>query len=112
MRARPLLVAAAAAVLLTDASASGPSFWTMATAGDFLKGRSDGVYVSLEGVVTAGPALTNRLTSTPGQVWSLAQGPDGTLWAGTGGDGRVLRLRAGQSEQTAFDAGENNIFAL
>jgi hypothetical protein len=112
MRARPLLVAAAAAVLLTDASASGPSFWTIATAADFLKGRSEGVYVSLEGVVTAGPALNNRLTSTPGQVWSLAQGPDGTLWAGTGGDGRVLRLRPGQAEQTAFDATENNIFAL
>ena len=113
MRARPLiLVAAATFLLLTNVVASGPTFWTMATAGDFLKGRSEGVYVSLEGVVTAGPALTNRLTSTPGQVWSLAQGPDGTLWAGTGGDGRVLRLRAGQSEQTAFDAGENNIFAL
>ena len=112
MRARPLTVIALATFLLADVSASGPSFWTIATAADFLKGRSEGVYVSLEGVVTAGPALNNRLTSAPGQVWSLAQGTDGTLWAGTGGDGRVLRLRAGQPEQTAFDAAETNIFAL
>ena len=112
MRARPLTVIALATFLLTDVSASGPSFWTIATAADFLKGRSEGVYVSLEGVVTAGPALNNRLTSAPGQVWSLAQSTDGTLWAGTGGDGRVLRLRAGQPEQTAFDAAESNIFAL
>ena len=32
--------------------ASGPSFWTVATTADFLKGTSDGVYVSLSGVVT------------------------------------------------------------
>jgi hypothetical protein len=113
MTARPLLALAATTVVVAaHAAASGPSFWTIATAADFLKGRSEGVYVSLEGVVTAGPALTNRLTSTPGQVWSLAQGSDGTLWAGTGGDGRVLRLRPGQPEQTAFDSSESNIFAL
>ena len=113
MTVRSLLAAVAAAVLvLADVLASGPSFWTIATAADFLKGRSEGVYVSLEGVLTAGPALTNRLTSTPGQVWSLAQGSDGTLWAGTGGDGRVLRLRPGQPEQTAFDSEQSNIFAI
>ena len=46
-------------------------------------------------MLSAGPALTNRLTSAPPQVWSLAEAADGTLWAGTGGDGRLLRLRPG-----------------
>jgi len=94
------------------AASSGPTFWTIATSTDLLKGTSDGVYVSLSGTLTAGPALTNRLTSTPAQVWSLAQGADGTLWAGTGGDGRVLRLRAGQPEETVFTAPEANVFAV
>lgn len=107
-----LCVVVFAGLIAAGALAAGPSFWTVATAADFLKGRSEGVYVSLEGVVTAGPALTNRLTSTPGQVWSLAQGADGTLWAGTGSDGHLLRLRSGQPEQTAFDAGESNLFAV
>jgi sugar lactone lactonase YvrE len=107
-----LVVLTVAGAVTAGVLASGPSFWTVATAADFLKGRSDGVYVSLEGVVTAGPALTNRLTATPGQVWSLAQGTDGTLWAGTGGDGRLLRIRGGQPEQTAFDAEESNLFAV
>ena len=35
-----------------------------------------------------------------------------SLWAGTGGDGRVVRSRPGQPEQTVFDSGENNVFAL
>jgi hypothetical protein len=92
--------------------ASGPTFWTVATSAEFLRGTSEGVYVSLSGVLTPGPQLTNRLTSSPAQIWSLAQDADGTLWAGTGGDGRVIRLRAGQNEDTAFDSPENNIFAI
>jgi hypothetical protein len=105
------------ALLLTVASlpsgASGPAFWTVATAADLLKGTSDGVYVSLSGVVTPGPALTNRLTTTPAQIWSAARAQDGTIWAGTGGDGRVVRLRPGQAtEETVFDAPEANIFAI
>ncbi len=76
-------------------SASGPMFWTVASPAEFLKGTSDGVFVSLEGVLSPGPAFSNRLTSTPAQIWSVAEGPDGTLWAGTGGDGKLLRLRAG-----------------
>jgi hypothetical protein len=110
---RPFLISlTAAAALGIAASAAGPTFWTVASSADFLKGTSDGVYVSLEGIVTLGPRLTNRLTSTPAQVWALTAAQDGTLWAGTGGDGRLLRLRSGQPEETAFDADEANIFAV
>jgi len=91
---------------------SGPTFWTIATSGEFLRGLSDGVFVSAEGVLSPGPALANRLKAAPAQIWSLAEGADGTLWAGTGGDGRVLRIRAGQQEEVAFDADEANIFAI
>src|SRR5215217_3942122 len=104
------LIAIAAAV--SSLSASGPTFWTVATAADFLKGTSDGVYVTLSGVVTAGPQLTNRLTTAPAQIWSLVQSTDGALWAGTGGDGRVIRARPAQSEETVLDTDETNIFAL
>jgi hypothetical protein len=102
------LLAAASSVVL----ASGPTFWTVATSNDFLKGTSEGVYVSLTGTVTAGPSLTNRLTSTPAQIWSLASGDSGVLYAGTGGDGRVIRLREGQPEETLFDSEESNVFAM
>ncbi len=94
------------------ATASGPMFWTVASPAEFLKGTSDGVFISLQGVLSPGPAFANRLTSTPAQVWSAAESADGTVWAGTGGDGRLLRIRAGQPESTAFDAEEPNIFAV
>lgn len=109
---RLLLSLSFVGLLGAAAGAAGPAFWTVATAADFLKGTSDGVIVSLEGVLSAGPALTNRLTTSPAQIWSVAEGGDGTLWAGTGGDGRVVRLRQGQPEETVFDAEESNIFAV
>ena len=112
-RARQLVLLLLFAGLLTGAArASGPVFWTVATAAEFLRGTSDGVFVSRDGVVTAGPQITSRLTATPAQVWSLTESQDGTLWAGTGGDGRVLRIRSGQAEEVAFDSPESNVFAL
>jgi hypothetical protein len=102
-------LAAAAAMAL---EASGPAFWTIGTTAELLKGTSEGVLIDRNGAITAGPVLTNRLTSTPAQIWSLAAAADGTLWAGTGGDGRVIRIRPNQAEDTAFDAEENNVFAI
>jgi sugar lactone lactonase YvrE len=108
------LAAAVLGLVISGATlaASGPTFWTVGTAPDLLDGRSDGVYVSAAGVLTPGPDLTNRLSSSPAQIWSLVQAPDGTLWAGTGGDGRVIQVRAGQPERTVFDSPESHVFAL
>jgi hypothetical protein len=106
------LAGAAILGIVATVQASGPEFWTVATASEFLRGRSDGVYVGLDGVLTAAPQLGNRLTSAPAQVWAISTGADGVLWAGTGGDGRLIRLRPGQPEETVFDAEETNIFAL
>jgi hypothetical protein len=94
------------------ATASGPTFWTISTSADLLRGTSTGMLVGLDGVVTLGPQLTSRLTATPAQIWSLARGADGTIWAGTGGDGRLLRLRPGQPEETAATTSEAAVFAV
>lgn len=113
---RSLLLTCALAAFLAAGTlllhASGPAFWTIGTTAELLKGTSDGVLIDRNGTITAGPMLANRLTSTPAQIWSLGAGADGTLWAGTGGDGRVIRVRPGQPEETAFDAEENNVFAI
>jgi sugar lactone lactonase YvrE len=109
---RLLLICALLAAGAALVRASGPTFWTVATTADLLQGTSDGVLIDRNGTLTAGPLLTNRLTTAPPQIWSLAAAPDGTLWAGTGGDGRVIRIRQGQAEETVFDAAQNNVFAI
>src|SRR5690348_11857406 len=112
---RVSLMAAAAGLFLCAPAllvAAGPTFWTVATTTELLKGTSNGVLIDRNGTLSAGPQLTNRLSSTSAQIWSLASASDGTLWAGTGGDGRVIRIRPGRAEETIFDADEPNVFAV
>jgi hypothetical protein len=69
-RRRALAIAApafAAALLLTSLSASGPSFWTMATNAEFLRGTSDGVFVSSSGALSPAPPSGRRSISANGQ---------------------------------------------
>ena len=67
------LAALVAALASAPIAASGPTFWTVATSADFLKGTSEGVYVTLSGVVTAlgapdgtANAVLTVSTTTPG----------------------------------------------
>jgi hypothetical protein len=108
-----LLFSVVGLLLLVPLGASGPTFWTVATTSDFLRGRSEGVYISLSGQLTPGPAPSSRLSDTPAQVWSIAHGSNGTLWAGTGGDGRLIRLGPQDGEEeTVLDAEEAHVFAV
>ena len=60
------VLAAGAVVLSARLAASGSVFWTVASPADLLKGTSNGVFVGLDGAVTAGPQLANRLTIDAG----------------------------------------------
>lgn len=92
-------------------SASGPVTWTMATQAEFLKGQAIGVSVDEVGRVIAAPSISVLHDPASPQVWSLAAGP-GDVWvAGTGGDGRVIRSRAGQVA-TILDTAEANVYAV
>ena len=62
-----LLVAAA------SPRASGPTFWTVATATEFLRGTSEGVYVSLSGVLTAEMARNQELNTNLMVAQGIAQ---------------------------------------
>ncbi|MEO6223459.1 MAG: two-component regulator propeller domain-containing protein, partial [Vicinamibacterales bacterium] len=91
--------------------AAGPLFWTVATQSEFLKGTPTGVSIDSAGRLLVAP-LTSVMTdlSAP-QAWSLVRGDDGTWYAGTGGDGRVVRGR-GQQVETVLDTEPSGIHAL
>jgi hypothetical protein len=107
-RALTILGGLAAAATLT---ASGPTTWTTSTQADFLKGQALGVSVDEAGRVVSGPDIALLTDAASPQVWSLAAAADDTWVAGTGGDGRVIRGRAGQVS-TLLDSAEPNIYAV
>lgn len=108
---RLLAAAAAAAGLTAVLSAAPPVFWTVSTQTDFLRGTVDGIAIDAEGRLRLGPAIESFGDPKEPFIWSVAQ--SGAAWlAGTGNDGRVLRIDGSGISSVAFDAGELGVHAV
>jgi sugar lactone lactonase YvrE len=103
----------AAAAFLAAATLWGaqPQFWRIEGARDFLDGETEGVSVDSEGHVRLAPG--SRLLHDPEapNVWALAVGPKGVIYAGTGNEGKVLKIE-GTKGTLFFDAPELEVQAL
>ena len=99
---------AATAVL----SASAPTFWTVSTQADFLKGDVDNLSIDSDGRIFLGPAATQIAETSAPFLWTILAGPDGTLWAGTGNEGQVLKIGRDGKTSSFFDATEMEVHAL
>src|SRR5829696_7567439 len=111
---RKRIVVSAAGILAASAllCASAPTFWTVSTQVDCLKGDVENLSIDADGRVFLGPATTQVAETSAPFLWTLFAGPDGTLWAGSGNEGQVLKItRAGQTS-TFFDAAEMEVHAL
>jgi sugar lactone lactonase YvrE len=109
LRLLPVLLLLASTSLLVEAA--GPVFWTVASQTEFLKGHATGVSIDAAGRLIAAPPVTVVHDLGAPQAWSLARGDDGTWYAGTGGDGRVLRGR-GTTVTTLLDLEPSAIHAI
>ena len=108
---RLLAAAAAAAGLTAVLSAAAPVFWTVSTQTDFLRGTVDGIAIDAEGRLRLGPAIESFGDPKEPFIWSIAQ--SGTAWlAGTGNEGRVLKIDAAGTSSVAFDAAELGVHAV
>jgi len=96
----------------TFLSASTPTFWTVSTQADFLKGDVTDLSIDADGRVFLGPSTTQLTETSAPFLWTLVAAADGTLFAGTGNEGKVLKI--GRDGKTAdfFDAPEMEIHAL
>ncbi len=113
-RTAPLMLGTALAVSATLALplvAAGPTRWEVSTAEQWLKGRSDQVAVDREGRITLGPSIQEVHEDNAPSLWDIITAPDGTVYAGTGNDGRVVAFD-GKRTRTLFDSEELQIHAL
>jgi hypothetical protein len=107
-----LAAAAAASLLLaTPALAAQPQLWEIEGASEFLGGDLQGLSVDASGRVRLAPAAPVLFNSATPYVWTLARDAAGTVYAGTGNDGKVFRISGGKTEPF-FDAPELEVHAL
>lgn len=113
MNSRRLFGAGLAAGLLAVGTLSAaPGFWQAATQADFLRGDVDQLSIDEHGRVTLGPALTRVHDAAAPFVWTIASGPDGAWFLGTGNDGKVIRVDRDGHGSTFYDSPEMEVHAL
>ncbi len=109
---RVAALAAVAALVAPSLFPSGTTAWEMTSYGDFVKGRFDGMSLSREGRLSLAPKVDTVFTSDQPVIWSLAQAPDGALYAATGHRGRVFRIDRSGAASVVWTADQPEVFAL
>ncbi|WP_420239802.1 hypothetical protein ACOBR2_09615 [Telmatobacter bradus] len=103
-----------ASLLLTSASlsleAQGTRLWTQSQLGDFEKGTAQGVELTSDGRLVDGAVAQVFATTPSSQVWSLAAGPKGVLYAATGSPAAIYRMEIDKDGKTHFDKEKNLLF--
>jgi sugar lactone lactonase YvrE len=102
------LVLAASAILI----ASKPVFWQTATETEFLRGEVDNLSIDGHGRLVLGPATELFAETTAPFLWSMVAAPDGSLFVGSGNEGKVFKIDSGGKVTTFFDTTELEVHAV
>jgi hypothetical protein len=92
--------------------ASSTRYWQVASQADLLKGDVEQLSIDEFGRLVLGPSMRSVYDAVVPFVWTLASGPDGSLYAGTGNDGQVIRIDPQGKASVWFDAGELEVHAM
>jgi hypothetical protein len=93
-------------------AAATPTFWTVSTQTDFLKGDVEDLSIDGDGRMFLGPTASTVAETSAPFLWTVIAGPDSTLWAGSGNEGQVLRVAKDGKLSTFFDAPELEVHAI
>lgn len=107
-----VLVAAAIATLALPAHASAPKFFEVATQADFLKGDVENLSIDSRGELSLGPATELVYETAAPFLWSIVAQTDGTLFVGSGNEGKVYKVDAQGKGSLFFDSAELEVHAL
>src|SRR5713101_737764 len=92
--------------------AEGTRTWEQSKYEDFQRGTPHGVAISSDGTLELAPAF-KLVASTPASVvWATAVGPQGEIYAATGGPARVYRILPGGQPSAIFQPQELQVQAL
>ena len=109
---RAFVCAVLAAAAWAGLSAAAPTFWTVSSQADFLKGDVEDLSIDSDGRMFPGPSASMIAETAAPFLWTVASGSDGTLWAGSGNEGKVLKIAKDGKLTTFFDAAELEVHAI
>src|SRR5256885_1497586 len=109
---RILRVAILVALAALTLQASTPKFFQAATQTDFLKGDVENLSIDGHGQLTLGPATELIYETAAPFLWSMVAQADGTLFVGTGNEGKVFRIDPQGKGSLFFDSAELEVHAL
>jgi SMP-30/Gluconolactonase/LRE-like region len=101
-----------AALAAPPLHASSPKFFQAATQADFLKGEVENLSIDARGQLVLGPAIDLVYETAAPFVWTIAAAPDGTVFLGTGNEGKVYRVGPDGKGSVFFDSAELEVHAL
>jgi len=107
-RAAAIVVALALAPLY----ASSPKFFQASTEADFLKGELENLAIDTGGQLVLGPSTELIYETSSPFLWSMIAAPDGSLFVGTGNEGKVFRVDAQGRGSVFFDSAELEVHAI
>jgi sugar lactone lactonase YvrE len=107
-----MFVLAIGVALTTPLMASKPVFWQTATLNDFLRGEVENLSVDGHGRLVLGPATELVAETTSPFLWGMAAAKDGTLYLGSGNEGKVFKIDPAGKTTVFFDATELEVHAV
>jgi sugar lactone lactonase YvrE len=114
MRLLPRIIVAVAVVAGASATltASKPIFWQTATLNDFLRGEVENLSVDGHGRLVLGPAAELIAETTSPFLWAMAVAADGSIYVGSGNEGKIFKVDPSGKTTTFFDSTELEVHAL
>src|SRR5918997_1327029 len=92
--------------------AGGPVFWEVSKQQEIVKGDARGVSIADNGTIILAPAFTLAYDTKEAYIWSSAADSAGTIYLGTGHEGRIFKVEPGGAGRLLYDAGELDVTAL
>lgn len=92
--------------------ATEPQVWRLDSFADYKAGELEDVSLGSDGALALAPRREILQKWPSAHVWSLARDRQGTLYAGTGNDGRLFALKPGAEASLLFDAEEPIVQAV
>jgi hypothetical protein len=98
--------------LASSAAAATSTAWEVSGFNDFLKGRLKNLSLTADGILKPGSVLEWNAALNQPAAWSMAATPNGTVYLGTGHQGRVLRVTPDGKASPVFSGQQTEVFAV